>query len=116
MRVSTKEQSKEKEELKDLLEQAKNSSGEITVFTILRNVSRSGMQRTIEPVIFIHGEPRWLGYSVSKLLDWPFDQAQEGVKVRGTGMDMGFHLIYTLSAVLYGYDDEGGYKLNQQWL
>ena len=41
-----------------------------------------------------------------------YDSKREGVKVGGAGMDMGFHLVYNLAAVLF--DD--GYALEHKWI
>jgi len=40
-------------------------------------------------------------YLVARAVGWQFDRNHGGVKVEGCGMDMGFHLVYTLSRVLY---------------
>jgi len=77
-----------------------------------------------------------LDYYISKALDWPLND--KGIRVGGCGMDMGFHLIYSLSRILYpnGFDcigdncpsndhfnrednkhhKDGGYALIQKWL
>lgn len=68
-----------------------------TVKTILRHVSRSGMMRSISPMI--DGEDySWL---VGRALDMRFDQKNGGLRIGGCGMDMGFALVYNLSQVLY---------------
>lgn len=78
-----------------------------TVWCILRHVSRSGMQRTIEPVIIEDDgrgngpEPREIGWAVARALGLPFDRDRGGVKVGGAGMDMGAHLVYELSRALW---------------
>lgn len=82
-----------------------------TVYTILRHVSRSGLSRTIdcvgvepstEPSIDARGVRVWAyGWAVAKALGYRFDRDLEGVKVGGCGMDMGFHLVYSLSATLF---------------
>lgn len=120
-----------------------------TVFTMLRHVSRSGMSRRIsvvKPVVrdgdtdFLH-----LDYNVARLLGWTEARnrlgGEDGIKVGGCGMDMGFHLVYELSYALFGNDWEcigegcpsndhsngdcnyephphrdGGYALRQRWL
>ena len=94
-----------------------------TVYTRLDYSSRSGMVRYITPMTIVDNEPRYWSHLVSLALDWPRHSRNryEGVKVDGAGMDMGFHLVYTLSAVLYGYDsgpnnDDGGYALKHRWL
>lgn len=78
-----------------------------TVHTVLRNVSRSGMSRSIDAYVFKHDErsdtmvKHWLSYSVAKAGIGTWDNARECVKMGGTGMDMGFALVYSLSATLY---------------
>jgi len=68
-----------------------------TVSTLLRHVSRSGMQRTV-CVIKNEEDVSWL---VARALDMRFDRDRGGVKVTGCGMDMGFHVAYSLSRTLY---------------
>lgn len=72
-----------------------------TVYCILRHVSRSGMQRTIQTVKLEDGQPLYLGYNVARVIGASYDDKREGVKVDGCGMDMGFHIVYSLSRVLF---------------
>lgn len=87
-----------------------------TVYTVLRNVSASGMTRSIDAYALTADpdEPdrivkRWLSYRIAAILGYPYDDRRECVKVGGAGMDMGFHLIYSLSSRLYpdGFDCTG---------
>lgn len=81
-----------------------------TVSTVLRHVSRSGMSRTIVPLIVGEdGEPWDISPFVVRAGVGRFDQRRGGVIVEGCGMDMGFHLVYSLSRVLYphGHDCTG---------
>lgn len=91
-----------------------------TVFTITRSVSRSGMRRVISPVVFaagedpsrpIHATP---SHAVAVLTGMAMHDkgGQYGVVVNGCGMDMGFHLVHTLSYALFGRGD----ALKQEWL
>lgn len=86
-----------------------------TVYTILRRVSRSGMQRQISVVLIRPGEKEPVilhpNYLVSRVLGRPQGKS-DAIVCNGCGMDMGFDLVYHLSAVLFG----DGYKLNQRWL
>lgn len=68
-----------------------------TVQTILRHRSRSGMSRSISPVI--GGED--VSYLVAPAVGYSFDRRHGGVRVSGCGMDAGFHLVYSLSRALY---------------
>lgn len=74
-----------------------------TASTILRTASRSGMSRTISVVVpgpdGIH-DITWL---VARAMGERLTDANghRAIKVGGCGMDMGFHLVYSLSRVLY---------------
>lgn len=72
-----------------------------TVYTILRDVSRSGMSRNIDVQYLGDGEPRWLSSLVAKATGFTFNPKRECLRVGGCGMDMGFHVVSTLSRVLY---------------
>lgn len=50
-------------------------------------------------------------YAVSTVLGWARGK-RDGIRVSGCGMDMGFHLVYNLSLVLYGSGD----ALKQRWI
>ena len=82
-----------------------------TAHTTVVHVARSGMSRHIK-VFAISGERiQNISYHVAKFLNWRYTD-KEAVFVGGCGMDMGFHLIYTLSSKLY--DD--GYAIKQSWV
>jgi len=90
-----------------------------TVYTILRSVSRSGMQRQISVVGLLGGDgqlhpihPNW---SVAKVLGRRLNKggANDAIIINGCGMDMGFEIAYSLSAALY---DGDGYALKHRWL
>lgn len=71
------------------------------VRTVLRHVSRSGMRRSISPIIMVNGSVFDATWHVSRAIGWNVHQRHYGLIVDGAGMDMGFHLVYTLSRVLY---------------
>lgn len=75
-----------------------------TIYTVLRHQSRSGMVRDIDAYVFRDNEPLWLSSYASKVLGWRM--ANDAVRVDGAGMDMGFHLVYALSATVFpdGFD------------
>ena len=85
-----------------------------TVYTILRHRAASGMSRRISLVLpptekggrFAH-----LDSNVAILLGLKGDNG-EGVTLSGCGMDMGFHLVYSLAGELFG----DGYALKQEWI
>lgn len=71
-----------------------------TVYTVLRHVSRSGMQREIAVVVMKDGQPLHPNYSVAKALGCRQGK-RDGLIIGGCGMDMGFHLVYSLSRTLF---------------
>lgn len=85
-----------------------------TVYTVLRHVSRSGMYRAIDLYVIRDGEPRRITHTASRLLEG-YDNRHEAAKANGCGMDMGFHLVYSLSSVLFkdGFDCIG--KASEQY-
>ena len=101
----------EKQSSKDhLLREIGLEKGE-TVYTILRHVSKSGMTREICLLTLKNGVPLYLNYHASEILGLSQGK-QDGLRVSGSGTDMGFHLVYSLSCALF--DD--GYALNHRWL
>jgi len=101
------------EAIKTLKEKIKKGD---TLWTQLNHVSQSGMMRHISVRQIKKDYPLNWTRLISIALDWK--QAKNkfgvynGIKVGGCGMDMGFHLVYTLSKVLY--DD--GYAIKHEWL
>lgn len=98
-----------------------------TVYTSVKTVSRSGMSRVIRLYVADGNIIRNISGYVANALDWP--GYQDGVKVGGFGMDMGFHTVYTLGRVLWPKgtpephgtrngvpDSDGGYALKQEWI
>jgi hypothetical protein len=75
------------------------------------------MSRDISLKTVENGEIRDITYTVAIALgDKPKDKnGHRVIRVNGCGMDMGFHLVYSLSSVLYGSEDRAGYKLSQEW-
>lgn len=102
----------EKQELKKLLRKAG-----YRVYVIQRHVSQSGMLRRLSLLIFLKGEgfPRYITRTAGELLGWTIDKNGYLV-VHSCGMDMHFHTVYSLSSVLYGYKNRGGYKLKHETL
>src|SRR3990167_6282629 len=79
-----------------------------TVHCILRNVSRSGMQREIGLVLMPKADrtgtagpgPLHPNYAVACVLGERVGK-RDGIVIGGCGMDMGFHLVYSLSRRLF---------------
>ena len=94
-----------------------------TVYTILRSVSSSGMTRHISLVVAgLDSEGKADLYDITFLAAQAMGeklQERNGhrtIKVNGCGMDMGFHLVYNLSSVLYHGEERAGYKIKQAWI
>jgi len=83
-----------------------------TIYTVLHNVSKSGLSRVISfYMVNDNKEIININYYISVLLGYKFDKTHFGLKVKGCGMDMGFHVVDTLSRVL----DTNG-KISHRWL
>mgnify|MGYP001566261164 CR=1 FL=1 len=73
-----------------------------TVYTVLRHKARSGMMRAIDLYkVDNNGDPYWLSSLVARATGLTFSKRYEALVAGGCGMDMGFHLVYELSAMLY---------------
>lgn len=72
-----------------------------TIYCVIRHVSASGMSREIS-LYSVDNEKRMIGisYTAGKIIGWGQGKLG-GIKVRGCGMDMAFHTVYTLSSILY---------------
>jgi hypothetical protein len=101
-----------------LLKDYFNGEERATVYTILRRVSSSGMTRHISLKVAQGGEIYDITYSAAMALGEKLHDVngQNTIKVNGAGMDMGFHLVYSLSSVLFHGQDRAGYKIAQRWL
>lgn len=105
-----------------------------TVWTILRHVSSSGMSRRISCLILVKGAPMDISGYVADVIDYRRNDKDGAIITGGCGMDMGFHLVYSLSRRLWpngyklpkgesgrngdtsGKDTDGGYALKQRWI
>lgn len=100
-----------KTDTRNMLEQ-----GSHIVYCVLRSVSQSGMSRRISFFTIIDNQPRWLDWKIEQILGYKRRGDKEGLFIEGCGMDMGFHVVYSLSQVLYGIDHNNAYKLTHQWI
>jgi hypothetical protein len=75
-----------------------------TIYTIVTHVSKSGMSRDIKMYTIKDNEPVYLSGYVARALDLRL--SNDGVRVGGCGMDMGYHLVMNLSYALHGYEDK----------
>lgn len=77
-----------------------------TVYTILDSVSKSGMSRQIRvlvPYITDQGKVDFVhpNYATATLIGARQNTQTGAIKVSGCGMDMGWHLVNSLSMALY---------------
>lgn len=72
-----------------------------TVYANVRHVSRSGMSRVISLHIATPDGIRDISWLAAQVTGFRYDLLVGGLKVRGVGMDMGFHTVYSLSRALY---------------
>ncbi len=105
------------------------------VYTSIKRVSSSGMSRHIECFVARKNHIIDITWHVGHITGYKQNKDTGGLVVGGCGMDMGFHLIYSLSRCLYtkgfklpksqkwgrngdtsGYEKDGGYRLRQEWL
>ena len=89
------------EELKGVL---KNGD---TLYTNVQHVSGSGMTRDIKVIKISDNRPLNFNYWVAKALG--YRMKNNGIRISGCGMDMGFALIYNLSRTL-------DIDLKQEWI
>ena len=89
------------------------------VYTILRHVSSSGMSRDISLLVADReGRISDITYYAADALGSRLVERNgfRAIRVNGCGMDMGFHLVYNLSSVLFHGHDRAGYILKQEWI
>jgi hypothetical protein len=73
-----------------------------TLYTVLRGEpSRSGMSRTIGLILLTESGPLHPNYAAALLLGLRLNPTKDGITLGGCGMDMGLHLVSSLSRVLY---------------
>ena len=82
-----------------------------TLYTKIVKVSPSGLSRQITVLDIKDGTPSYWSYYVSKALGYKLKD-DGSILVQGCGMDMGFHVVYSLSQTLFN----DGYALKQRWL
>jgi len=89
-----------------------------TLYTNLKHVSSSGMSRDMKVLAVVDGEIIDVTYYIGKLDIGTIKErnGQRVIRVGGAGMDMGFHVVYSVSAVLYGYQDRGAYTIRHEWI
>jgi hypothetical protein len=106
-----------------------------TVYTMLVSVSRSGMSRTMRVFVVHDSIIVNITHHVARVIDY---RMRDGAMVvKGCGMDMGYHVVHSLSYALHGMVNKpvgaiaphpgtcetapeagyrAGYTLRQEWL
>ena len=87
-----------------------------TAFCNLKNVSKNGDYRNIQILSCKKNRIYNLSYAVAELCGFTFKSNTNSVGVKGGGMDMGFHIVNTLSHYLYSTKERGEYYINSQWI
>jgi hypothetical protein len=78
--------------------------------TVVRHASSSGMTRWI--TVHAVQDGRIVNVSVPEAGFRMHTRGHDGYEVGGCGMDMGFHLVYSLGQAVHG----DGYYFTQRWL
>lgn len=82
-----------------------------TVYTVLRKVSSSGTSRHIDVYVIQNNRPRYLtGWAAKACGFRRADQGYGPLLVGGAGMDMGFHVVYSLASAVF----RGSFKCTGQ--
>ena len=89
---------------------AKFAPAGTTVYTKVLHVAKSGMSREIALYVVHNGEIVEISAWVAYVAGFSFNRDRFAVKVGGCGMDMCFHVVYTLANKLYS----DGYALTKR--
>ena len=108
----------EKEDARAYLLSILNKQETPTLYTNLKHVSSSGMSRDMKVLAVVNGEIVDVTFYVGKLDIGTIKErnGQRVLRVGGCGMDMGFHVVYSVSAVVYGYEERGAYTIRHEWI
>ena len=109
------------EGLKEVFEKSIAQTGEVRIYTVLNHVSSSGMTRYISafvPVISYEECYDDKGHVQRFPKQADIVRIARERRVGGCGMDMGFHLAYSMFMSVYGSDEEKSYQqyLRHSWL
>ena len=117
--LSKKEQAQqEKESARAYLLSILEKQERPTLYTSLKHVSSSGMSRDMKILTALDGQILDVTWYVGRLGVGTVKErnGQRVLRVGGVGMDMGFHVVYTVSAILYGYEERGAYNIRHEWI
>ena len=101
----------------------KRTRNMLTVYAILRHVSKSRMTRVIDFFVIRNGVPVRISWAMSKALRMPYCLERDGLIVKGYGMDMAHHVVHNLARCLYHRRERNpdkrkrvGYRLHSEWI
>ena len=107
--------------LKEVFEKSIEQSGKVRIYTVLNHVSSSGMTRYISAFVPVIQYEEY--YDDKNHVQQMPDKADivciaREKRVGGCGMDMGFHLAYSMFMSVYGDDKSYPYQdyLSHSWL
>ena len=102
----------------DEMQILKNDKPE-TIYTILRSVSNQGMSRLIDMFYVKNEKPIHIHFQTNRIFQKRIQTSNGfGYRVSGCGMDMGFHLVNSLSYCMsqyLGLEELDGYIYRQSW-
>lgn len=106
------------EESADYLHKVFGAMDRPVAYVMNRRVSQSGMTRRMSIFVVIDGDVCDITHYAGAVIGWPVSDVDgyRTIRVDGCGMDMGFHLVYVLSATLYAGRDRAGYVISHRWL
>ena len=87
-----------------------------TAFCSLKKCSNSGAYRHIQILATKKNRIYNLSYYVAELCGFSWKENTSAVGVSGCGMDMGFHVVSTMSYYLYPNKERGEYYVNSRWI
>ena len=91
-----------------------------TLHAIIRKVAPSGMSRNIDIYRFYVEDGKiqkhWLSPRVAAICGFTFDDKAECLRVSGCGMDMAYHVVYSLGRALFpdGFGVEGELSMGRK--
>ena len=101
MKYTEQEKEQAKQELLKLLEPT------MTVYTVVKHVSASGMTRHISCYVVVQDDQthlrkiREINWYIERIAGYKRHKDKEALVVGGCGMDMGFSVVYNLSSALF---------------
>ena len=115
--MQTKKQIKEFEK-NDAIERLRRMMDELQhkeIYTVMKHCSSSGSTRHISSYVVKDNRIFCIDYLVKRILNLELAK-KGGIIVSGCGMDMGFHLVYSLSSIIYRDKNDAGYQIQQTWI